>query len=409
MKPNRMQALNVINSIKMGTVPKTDLSALIVGRDPEMKEIDRCLNLVSQGGSTLKLVVGPYGSGKSFLLDHISQTALKRRFIVSKTCLGEGFSFNKPEDLYYRIMHNLYSDSEQVDFDRIFEFWIDQLRRMGSKAASGQLNHVIGQVSRINRAFGTALQHYVKARIDGDKELSRAISAWIMGERNIPYEVKARFQVVGFVDKTNSFDFLIAFTHLIDLLGYNGFAILVDEFDLIMNQRRDYRLKALMNFRRLLDLCGSQTLVKTFFVGASTKRLLLDEEKGVPSYPALAQRLGKAIDPQHACLGDLRQPVLHLGKFSNEAIDRLSIQILDQYVLAFGTSPSISVQSLKKWVFYYYKKEGAALNRLSLREYLVKLIEILDIIDQNPDNLLFSRDIAQTRSGSKTVIGGRLK
>ncbi len=409
MKNKDIQAINIINSIKMGTVPNAALADIIVGRTLEINEFNRCLSLIRQGGSTVKLIVGEYGSGKSFLLEHVMQSAIHDRCIVSKISLGHGFTFNKQEDIYYHIMHNLFNDSKHLDFDCIFETWIDQLKRMSIDAASSHLNRVISSVSKINRSFGTALFHYIKALIAKDMTLSRTISAWLMGEKNIPYEQKSKFNVIGSVDKTNSLDFLIAFTHLLNMLGYNGFVVLIDEFDLIMTQRKDYLQKALMNYRQIIDLCGNQTLINTMLVATSTKKFINDPQKGIPSYPALAQRLGKAIDPNNSCLGDLRQPIMHLTKFKTPDIDELTMKILDFYSKAFNFNSQLSARSLKKWVFYYYKKEGLDLSRLSLREYLIKLIEILDIIDQNPDNLIFSKEISNAKNEGKIVIGGRLK
>jgi len=406
LKHGDIQSLNIINSIKMGTVPNTILSKITVGRTLELNEIDRCLNLLRQGGSTIKHIVGEYGSGKSFLLENIMQLAINKHCIVSKISLCHGFTFNKQEDIYYHIMHNLYSDMEKLDFDSIFETWTNQLQRMSLDAASSHINRVIGAVSSVNRSFGTALFHYIKALISEDRELSKSISAWLMGEKNIPYEQKCKFDVIGSVDKTNSLDFLIAFTVMLNMLGYRGFVILVDEFDMILSQRRDYREKSYINYRQIIDLCGNQELIKTMFIAASTKKMLDNPQMGILSYPALAQRLGKAIDPNNSCLGDLRQPIMHLTKFKSHEIDELTSRILELHIKAFNSTIRLSPQSLKKWVFYYFKKEGLNLDKLSLREYLIKLIEILDIIDQNPENLIFSKEISNNRKGGKIAIGG---
>lgn len=54
----------------------------------------------------------------------------------------------------------------------------------------------------------------------------------------------------------------------------------------------------------------------------------------------------------------------------------------------------ISTSSLKKnWVLLSYHKEGINFNELTFRDFSTKLLEILDIIQQNPKNNVFRSEL----------------
>jgi ABC-type antimicrobial peptide transport system ATPase subunit len=101
------RARHIINSLKNGVVPDCDQELICVGRDLEIKEFERCFEATSEGSGTVKFLNGEYGSGKSFLVNVIKQTAVKNNFIVSKIQVDRGFRFNNLEHLYYHVMHNL--------------------------------------------------------------------------------------------------------------------------------------------------------------------------------------------------------------------------------------------------------------------------------------------------------------
>lgn len=126
------KAINIINSLKNGVVPDMELNFLCVGRDSEIKEFERCLELTGDNGSAVKFINGSYGVGKSFLLNVVGQKALKENFIVSNIRIDKNFKFNRGEDIYYQVMHNLKinnAKSKGTSFEEIFDLWIKELRR----------------------------------------------------------------------------------------------------------------------------------------------------------------------------------------------------------------------------------------------------------------------------------------
>lgn len=397
----------IINALKNGVVPDENLELLCVGRAKELQEFSRCFEIVSEGGGTVKFLNGEYGSGKSFLLNVIKQKAVRSNFIVSRIQVDRSFRFNNPEHLYYHIMHNLtlnVTGKAVTSFESIFDLWTSRLQESDDgKTAADEINRVIADLTRYNGTFARAFLAYIKARVGKDRALSDTIASWLMGEKNIPANLKARFEVIGSVDRLNSIDFLKAFIELLKLLGYNGLVVLVDELELITGERVDIRRASYENLRSLIDLCCSGELGGCMFVFAATNEFFENPEKGIRTYEALAQRLGDAIDKSNAAMYDVRQPIIRLQKLSVEEFQELTDRVIDIYKLLYSFEPRTSNESIRSWTFISCKKFGARISELSIREYLTKLVEVLDIMEQHPENKVFSSELKAVRKGDTEI------
>jgi len=405
------RARNIINALKNGVVPDCDLELLCVGRDREIKEFQRCFQVISEGSGTVKFLNGEYGSGKSFFMNVIKQTAVKNDFIVSKIQVDRSFRFNNLEHLYYHIMHNLtlnISEDSATSFESIFDLWISRLQESSNKdSAAAEINHVIATLNRYNMSFARAFLAYIRARIEKNTVLSDTIASWLMGEKNIPASIKAKFDVVGSVDRLNSIDFLKAFVKLIKLLGYSGLIILIDELELIMNERIDIRRVSYENLRNIIDICCSGELGSCMFVFAATNDFFENPEKGIKTYEALSQRLGDAIDKSNSGLYDVRQPVIRLHKLNTEEFQELTDRVIEIYKMLYGFKPVNSNESIRSWTFISLRKFGGKIAELSIREYLTKLIEVLDIMEQHPENKLFTSELKAVKKGDTEVYINR--
>ncbi|HQI16297.1 MAG TPA: DUF2791 family P-loop domain-containing protein [Bacillota bacterium] len=405
------RARNIINALKNGVVPDCDLELLCVGRDREIKEFQRCFQVISEGSGTVKFLNGEYGSGKSFFMNVIKQTAVKNDFIVSKIQVDRSFRFNNLEHLYYHIMHNLtlnIAEDSATSFESIFDLWISKLQESPNKdSAAAEINHVIASLNRYNMSFARAFLAYIRARIEKNTVLSDTIASWLMGEKNIPASIKAKFDVVGSVDRLNSIDFLKAFVKLIKLLGYSGLIILIDELELIMSERIDIRRVSYENLRNIIDICCSGELGSCMFVFAATNDFFENPEKGIKTYEALSQRLGDAIDKSNSALYDVRQPVIRLHKLNTEEFQELTDRVIDIYKMLYGFKPANSNESIRSWTFISLRKFGGKIAELSIREYLTKLIEVLDIMEQHPENKLFTSELKAVKKGDTEVYINR--
>ncbi|OGO77027.1 MAG: hypothetical protein A2Y23_03385 [Clostridiales bacterium GWB2_37_7] len=405
MEVTTKQAKHIINTLKNGVVPRDGLELLRIGREAEVNEMLRCMDYISEGNSMVKFVAGEYGSGKSFLMSSIKHMATADNFIVAKLQIDNGFRFNSLDVLYYSLMHNLYSmdsGSEITSFEFIFHKWLHTLQEMENKEdAAAEILKVINSLNIYNKSFARAFLSYIRAQISGDRELASAAASWLTGEKNIPSALKIKFETIGSIDKTNSMDFLKAFIKLISILGYKGLVILVDEMELVMSERSDIRRVSYENLRYIIDICGTSEIPHCMFVFAGTSELFENPEKGIKTYEALAQRLGNAIDKQNQSLTDIRQPIIRLHKFTREQLQSLTNRVVELYNAAYNLKPSITNDSITSWTLLCCKKFGSRLEQLTPREYIIKLVEILDIMEQHPENTIFSAELASVQKGDQ--------
>ena len=332
LKTQANDASKIINALRNGVPPVGLTDHLIFGRQRELDEFKRCFSALKNGESIVKIITGEYGAGKSHLVNAVKNLALKEDYIIASFQVNDGFRLNKIDDLYYAIMHNLYmkdAHSEKTSFNEIFNLWIENLQTAPfPNRKRVEINAVCQELSKYNMNFARAFLMFMRGRIQRNQEMQNVTTAWLTGEKNIPYELKHKYDLIGHVDKANTLDFLKAFSKLINLLGYNGLIIFIDELDQVISDRRDHRTLAYNNLKHLIDLTTSGEMPHSMFVFSGTPDLVTDSEKGFMSLESLAQRLNLPLDPTQL---DQRQTLIHLDRLSEEALLSLANKLLELY------------------------------------------------------------------------------
>ena len=72
----------IVRALRAGVVPKLGLRHIQVGRTREIQELVRDIERMREGGSTIRFVIGEYGSGKTFFLNLIRLIALEKGMVV---------------------------------------------------------------------------------------------------------------------------------------------------------------------------------------------------------------------------------------------------------------------------------------------------------------------------------------
>lgn len=410
MTTSKVDQLKILNSIKTGVIPGTNANPISYGRNDVTDEFGRCLDLACSGVSQVKVVTGKYGSGKSHMLNRLKEMSLSNDFVVSHLHLKKGFNLNNLGDLYYHIMHNLYISSnigEKTSFENIFDVWIENLQNSPFKnGKKHEINYVIDQLNKYNVGFARGFLTYIRARISGDKSSANAVLEWITGERNIGHSVKDSVELVGNIENLNSLDFIKAFVKLIDLLGYKGLVILVDEYDVIINENKNIRLSSYQNLRLLVDLFASSEIEKVFMCISATSDLIYDEEKGFKSYEALSQRLGVGGSTRSSY--SPRSTVLNLKPLTDTDYLDVTRDVISRYSSVYSLNLKITPESVKNWVFLSCQQENVAIDSITPREFLVKLMEILDSIEENPEGHVFKTELSMMKSGDGVIFKSKL-
>ncbi|MDZ4171534.1 MAG: BREX system ATP-binding domain-containing protein [Methanobacteriaceae archaeon] len=388
-----MENEDIIRALKDGNVPPEGTFEISVGRDSEILEFHNILENIKQGKASAKFVEGKFGTGKSFLLKMIEENALENNFVVSKITITRDVPFNKFEEVYKKIVSTLKCKTG-VSLQHIIERWINELKiaAMDETEDPLQQNHIVldnihmdlQNARNYSNSFVTAIESYYEASVNGDDEIANYAQAWLRCDDNIPFTVKRQFGVKGGVSKENVFDFLKALSALISSMGYNGLVILIDEIEfIIMLANKNIRSTALDYVRYLYDECNMGNFEKTLFVMAGTDEFFENPEKGVPSYPALHQRIKDAIESEYK---DLRKPIMKLEGFTNEDLDTLTRKILVLYSSVYGNEITEKFDdSLIVSIIDFYKEKSILTGSVQPRDYVRGVVSALDIVQQNPD------------------------
>ena len=72
----------IIQSLKSGVTPKIGIQHIQVGRSNEVKALYKDISRISEGGAAFRLIIGDYGSGKTFFMSVVRSIALEKKLVT---------------------------------------------------------------------------------------------------------------------------------------------------------------------------------------------------------------------------------------------------------------------------------------------------------------------------------------
>ncbi len=385
MKSLERKAQSILQSLKSGVIPSDYHELFRIPREDELAECQRCLELTASGSGLVKIITGEYGVGKSLFLVDLQKIAQEQKFVVARLQLNKNFKFNKFEEIYYQVMHNLAVHTSEVSesgFEKMFDLWLKGLQKLNDQEAGQRIQAITDSVHRQHGDFARAFLAYIRGRIRNDQEQIQVAASWIKGEAHLPANLKHKIGVKGQVERENAWDFLATFTHMSRCLGYRGLLLLVDELESILTVRSDIRQAIYENIRYLIDSTHNGQLPWTMVAFVGTDNLLYDQERGFAQYEPLAQRLGGLSTPLPSGKRDIRQPIMRLAPLSLAGITILTERVLLLHKGAYGWNPNIAAELLRNWALFECHKGNRIVLPINTRLFLQNLVKILDIMEQ---------------------------
>ena len=112
IKPIRLKEKEaIIQSLKSGVTPKIGLQHIQVGRSKEISALNKDIDRVIEGGSTFRLIIGEYGSGKTFFLSVVRSIALEKKLVTLHADLSPDrrihASGGQARNLYSELIRNM--------------------------------------------------------------------------------------------------------------------------------------------------------------------------------------------------------------------------------------------------------------------------------------------------------------
>ena len=105
----------IIQSLKAGVTPNIGIEHVQVGRVNEVKALYKDIERIIDGGASFRLIIGEYGSGKTFFMSVIRSIALKKKLVTVNADLSPvrriHSTSGQARNLYAELMRNLSTQS----------------------------------------------------------------------------------------------------------------------------------------------------------------------------------------------------------------------------------------------------------------------------------------------------------
>lgn len=389
----------VLQSLQAGLVPRTGLHLIQVGRKDEVIATLADLERIEQGGSAFRIVMGRFGSGKSFFLNLVRTLALQKRLVVVSADMTMERRINasggQARALFSELMKNLATKSkpEGGALRNLCEGWISGIQNE-VKTAGGTDEEVKRRIfadlkdlqdSVGGFEFAEVLSKYYEGYATGNDALQGAALRWLRGEYTTKTDARAELGVRRIIDDGNFYDSLKLMAAFCIKAGYTGLLVNLDEMVVLSHRLPSARARQ-ANYEAILAMlndCLQGSVQNLGFVLGGTDEFLEDKKRGLYSYEALRSRLAEnrfaGQDVQ-----DFSGPVLRLQNLSAEDLFVLLRNI--RHVHAFGDESKYKVpdEALKAVLKKASETLGADYYKTP-RDIIRSFVGLLNVLDQNPN------------------------
>ena len=401
--PKRILNL-LINSLSAGVVPRTGAPYIAIGRKEETESLITDLENVADGGSSLRFLVGRYGSGKSFLLQLIKSYATENGFVTADADLSPErrlYGGNGSGVATYRELINNMSvktSAEGGAMPIIISKWLSakqsHLASQGLDPESEEFQMAMrSEVYSVTREledkvggfdFATVLYKYYLSAVNGDEALRSACNRWLRGEYLTKSEAKKALGTQGIITDENWYDYLKLLAVFVKQIGYRGLMIYLDEC--VNLYKISNRISRENNYEKILSIFNDTLQGKAPYLGfvfVGTPQFLEDTRRGLFSYEALRSRLAdSAFVP--AEYKNLSGPVIRLTRLTDSELYALIKRLRTLYSECFAYEIPLSDEQDKAFLVACLSKAGAD-TMITPREIIRSYISLLHILRQNPE------------------------
>ena len=411
--PKRI-ARTVLNALKGGVVPRIGLPYIAVGRKKEIDALLSDIEIVSEGGASVRFITGRYGSGKSFLLQTIRAYAMDRGFVVADADLSpeRRLQGTKGQGLatYKELMQNLATKTmpEGGALTLILERWMSAIRAGLAEEiilpgnplylAQGE-SRILAQIAKLGEVvhgyeFSALLVRYFRAMTEGEDEVRANIVKWLRGEYAARADAKRDLGVSLIVTDDNWYDFVKIFALFLRGAGYSGLLVLIDE--LVNLYKIPNSISRQYNYEKVLTIYNDALQGRARYLGilmGGTPQAVEDQRRGLFSYEALRSRLASGRFSEEG-RQDLMSPVIRLEPLTTEELLVLIEKLAHMHAGLYGYEAKLGEKDFARFLEIEYDREGAS-SHLTPREIIRDFIEALNLFMQHPDltvETLFKRD-----------------
>jgi hypothetical protein len=392
IKPRERDA--VIQSLRAGVIPRTGQYLVQVGRSRELETLIADIGRIVDSGATFRLVVGEYGSGKTFFMNLVRSVGLEKKLVVANADLNPDrrlqASGGQAKSLYAELMRNIATRAkpEGGALAAVVEKFVSGLVTDGEAAGKDLEKEIHARLEPLKELvngydFVDVVSAYWRGFRDGNEQLKSDAVRWLRGEFSTKTDARQALDVRTIVDDAAFYDQLKLMARFVRIAGYAGLLVCLDElvnlYKLSNTQARNSNYEQIL---RILNDSLQGSVEGLGFVLGGTPEFVLDPRRGLYSYPALQSRLSENRFAKEG-LVDFSGPVVRLASLSQEEFYVLLEKL--RHVYAFG-DPSkylLPDEALKAFMTHCQQQLGEVYFRTP-RTTITAFIDLLSVLEQNP-------------------------
>ena len=393
IRPKDRDAL--IQALRAGVVPNVGQHLIQVGRSNEIESLLKDLERVAVGGTAFRLIIGEYGSGKTFFLNLIRSIGLEKKLVATSADLNPDRrlhgSGGQARSLYAELAKNLSTKSKPeggalAGIVEKFIYTAEGDARTRNVGVDVAIHEKLERLSEMVNGydFANVIETYWKASRDNNQDLKANAIRWLRGEYTTKTDARNALGVRTFVDDASFYDQLKLMSLFVRLSGFTGLLVCLDEmvnlYKLSSRQARESNYEQIL--RMLNDTLQGNVEGLGFLLGG-TPEFLNDTRRGLFSYSALQSRLAENMFAKSAGVIDFNHPVLKLSSLTPEDFFVLLGKIQTVYVYGDEARSLIPEDGQKGFMDHCYQRIGEAYFRTP-RTTITSWVNLLSVIEQNP-------------------------
>ena len=397
----------IIQSLRAGVTPRTGLQHIQVGRVREVEALFKDIERIADGGSAFRLIIGEFGSGKSFFLQLIRLIALEKGLVTIHADLSPDRRLHatggQARNLYAELMRNLSTRTKPDGnaLSSVVERFITEARRQAESSGATVDSVIKLRLSDLSELvggydFANVIAAYWQGYESDNEQLKSDAVRWLRGEFTTKTDARNALGVRTIVDDANVYDQLKLLSLFVRQAGYSGLLVNLDEMvNLYKLSSQKARVSNYEQILRILNDCLQGSAEYIGFLLGGTPDFLLDPRKGLYSYEALHSRLAENSFARAAGVIDYSATTIHLANLTPEELLILLRNL--RHVFATGDENKYLVpdDALVSFLKHCSSKIGDAYFKTP-RNTIKAFVDLLSVLEQSR-NLKWNQLIEQTQ------------
>jgi len=209
----------IIQSLKSGVTPKIGIQHIQVGRSNEVKALYKDIERISEGGSAFRLIIGDYGSGKTFFLSVVRSIALEKRLVTVNADLSPDrrvhASSGQARNLYSELMRNLATRNkpEGNALASVVERFVTQARKEADETSTDVSTVIHQKLASLSELvggydFAKVIDAYWNGHEQENEELKSNAIRWLRAEYTTKTDARRDLDVRTIISDNSFYDAL---------------------------------------------------------------------------------------------------------------------------------------------------------------------------------------------------------